>query len=220
MDQAIALLDESRQQFQRVQDYECTMISQERVHEKLLPVNVMAMKVRQRPFSVYLCWQSPHSARGQEVCYVSGRNQGNLRVHAAGILGVVGFVSIDPHDPRVFAENRHCITDAGLGNLLESTNRYWQKERLLNQTQVNISEVQLEERPCLRIETIHPASSSDSFYAYRCVLLLNKATHLPVGAEAYDWPHKDGPADGQLLERYHFANLRCNLDLDNKSFDH
>jgi hypothetical protein len=219
MDQAIALLTEARLSFQNVRDYECRSVNRERVNGTLLPESVLTMKVRSKPFSVYLRCESPGADRGLEVCYAEGRNQGMMRVHPAGIQGVLGFWSVDPHDPRAFEKNRHCITEAGLGNLLESTARYWEMERRLGKTLVHITDDELGGRACTRIETIHLDRNAGSFYGYRCVLWLDKATHLPIGAETYDWPRRGGPEGGELLESYRFLDLRCNIGLSDETFN-
>ena len=143
-----------------------------------------------------------------------------MRVHPSGLLGIFGFVSLDPHDPRAFEKNRHCITEAGLGSLLESTARYWEMERKLNKTLFSIREEVMNGRNCTRIETTHPDRNAGRFYGYRCVLWLDKDTHLPAGAETYDWPLRGGSSDGELLESYRYLNLRCNLGLGNDVFDH
>ncbi len=218
LDQAIALLTEARLHLQAVRDYECRLIKQERVHGKLLPPAALTLRVRHDPFSVYLRCDGPGPDRGLQACYVAGRDAGMMRVHPAGWLGIVGFVSVDPHDPRAFETNRHCITEAGLGHLLESTARYWDMERRLNRTIVRIADDELHGRPCVRIETIHPDRNAGPFYGYRCVLWLDRFTHLPAGAETYDWPPPGGPGDGELLERYRYLGLRCNIGLRDADF--
>lgn len=218
MDQAIALLGDARRQFQNVRDYECRLIKRERVNGLLLPESVMTMRVLNQPFSVYLCCEEPASDKGLEVSYVAGRDRDMMRVHPVGLIGVLGFFSLDPRDPRALEKNRHCITEAGLGHLLESTARYWDTERRLSKTLVRITEEELDGRLCTRIETIHPESNVGPFYGYRCVLWLDKATHLPAGSATYDWPRPGGPVGGDLLEHYRFAGLRCNIGLDDTAF--
>jgi hypothetical protein len=218
MEQAIALLSEARLHFKDVRDYECRLIKRECVNDALLPLSVMTMRVRNNPLSVYLRCESPNADKGLAVCYVEGRNQGMMRVHPAGMKGILGFWSIDPHDPRAFEKNRHCITEAGLGHLLESTASYWEMERRLNKTLVHFADDELGGRPCTRIETIHPDRNAGSFYGYRCVLWLDKATHFPIGAETYDWPRQGGPEGGDLLESYRYLDLRWNIGLSDDAF--
>jgi hypothetical protein len=219
-DRAIALLAEARARFRDVTDYECHLVKRERVRGTLLPESVITMKVRNRPFSVYLHFESPEADRGMEVCYVEGRNGGMMRVQPAHALGVFGFWSVDPHDPRALAKSRHCVTEAGLGHLLEGTARYWDMERRLGATSVRITDDELGGRASTRIETVHPDRSAGAFYGYRCVLWLDRATRLPAGAETYDWPRPDAPEGGDLLERYRFLDLRCNVRLGESVFSH
>lgn len=220
MDRAIALLDEARRHFRNVHDYECRSLKRERVQGELLPQSAMVMRVRNEPFSVYLRCESPDAEKGLEVCYVAGRNRGMMRVHPTGFLSIFGFQSLDPHDPRAFEKNRHCITEAGLGNILESTARYWEMERRLNKTQVRIADETLCGRACTRIETIHPDRYAGAYYGYRCVLWLDKTTHLPVGVETYDWPRPGSAEGGDLLEWYRYLDLRCNIGLGDDAFDY
>ncbi len=220
MDRAIALLDEACQHFRNVRDYECRLLKRERVQGVLLPQSAMVMKVRNEPFSVYLRYESPDADKGLQVCYVAGRNRGMMRVHPARVLGIFGFQSLDPRDPRAFEKNRHCITEAGLGNVLESTARYWEMERRLNKTLVRIADEELGGLACTRIETIHPDRHAGTYYGYRCVLWLDKATHLPVGSETYDWPRPGSAEGGDLLESYRYLDLRCNIGLGDDVFSH
>jgi hypothetical protein len=176
------------------------------------------MNCRNQPLSVYLRCESPNADKGLEVCYVDGRNQGLMRVHPARILGIFGFVSLDSHDPRAFEKSRHCVTKAGLNHLFESTARYWEMERRLKNTLVHIADEEIGGRACTRIETIHPTRHAGSFYGYRCVLWLDKATHLPVGAETYDWPRNGSSEGGDLLESYRYLDLRCNVGLTDFTF--
>src|SRR5205814_807574 len=97
---AMRLLARARQAFAGVRDYTCTLIKQERIGGELQPVNVMSMMVRSQPFSIYLKWHQPKAQVGQEACYVAGRNDGKMRAKSPGLLGTVGFVSIEPDDPR------------------------------------------------------------------------------------------------------------------------
>jgi hypothetical protein len=220
LDQALALVTDARRHFQTVQDYECTLVKRERVKGELLPENIMTLKARSRPFSVYLRWQEPRAAEGQEVCYVAGRKDGMMRVHPRGVIGVVGFVSVHPLDPRALKDNRHPITQAGMGYLLDGIIRQWERERRLNKTVVRIADCEFGRRPCTWIEITHPEPNAGPFYAYRCVLCLDKATHLPVHSAAYDVPRPGGAPGGDLLESYSYFDVRYNVGLGEDVFNH
>jgi hypothetical protein len=218
MDYPLRLIAEARQSIQGIRDYTCLFVKQERLRGQLQPENLIDMKVRNQPFSVYLRWLKPQNLVGQEACYVTGANNGMLRVHATGIAGSVGFMSVEPTDARVMQNNRHPITDAGIGRLIEKYGQRWEMERQLNKTQVRIGEFDYNQRRCVRVETIHPDNSSGRFYTYRSLVYFDKGTHLPIRVESYDWPKQGGPAGGELIESYSYANLRLNPGLGDEVF--
>lgn len=219
MDQPLRLALEAQQVFQGVRDYTCLFIKKERLHGRLQPENLMEMKVRNQPFSVYLRWLGPKTFEGQEVCYVAGRNQGKMRVHATGFTGIVGFVSMDSRDPRVTENSRHTITEAGLGNLIQRLNQAWDMERRLGKTQIRLAEYTYNRSQCTRVEAIHPDNSGGQFTSFRTVVYFDKAMRLPVRIEKYDWPKPGGPAEGDLLESYSYVNLRTNVGLGDNVFN-
>jgi hypothetical protein len=182
--------------------------------------SVIEMKVRTQPFSVYLRWLQPRAEAGQEVCYVARRNDGKMRVHPKGVLGAVGFISLDPNDPRARQTSRRSITEAGIGNMIDRFARAWENERRLNlTTQVNVAEYAYEGRRVTRVETIHPTNPDRHFLYYRDVVYFDKETHLPIRLEFYDWPRQQGDA-GQLVEVYSFTQMRLNVGLGDEVFNH
>jgi hypothetical protein len=220
MEAPLRLIEEARQSYQEVRDYTCTLVKRERIQGQLQPESVITMKVRTRPFSVYLRWQQPRNMVGQEACYVTGKNNGMMRVHATGLLGVAGWVSLDPNDARARQTSNHAITEAGIGNLIERFAKRWAAEKDLNQTRVRIGEYEYNKRRCTRVETIHPDNRSGQFLTYRSVLYFDKETHLPIRVEAYAWPRPGGSPDGELVEVYSYVNFRQNVGLGDESFNY
>jgi len=220
LDLPLRLIAEARRSYQDVKDYTCLFIKRERLRGQVQPENLVDMKIRTQPFSVYLRWLTPAPTAGQEVCYVAGRNNGMMRVHSAGLLGTVGFVSMDPRDPRAMETSRHSITEAGIGNLIERYGQGWELERRLNRTQVRIQEYEYNRRRCTRVETIHADSAGQQIPFYRSVVYFDKENHLPIRVENYDWPRPGGDPAGGLVESYSYVNLRLNTGLSDAVFAH
>jgi Protein of unknown function (DUF1571) len=219
LDEPLRLLAKARQTFAGVKDYTCTLIKQERINGKLQPVNVISMMVRNQPFSVYLKWHQPRAQVGQEACYVAGKNGGNMRAKSPGLLGAVGFVSIDPNDPRARKTSNHAITEAGIANLLRRFDRRWRGEYPVNKTVVRLGEYEYAKRRCIRVETSHPEKVPGVFGCYRNVLYFDKETSLPIRVECYDWPRQGGTPGGDLLEVYSYINLRLNAGVPPSVFN-
>jgi hypothetical protein len=219
MDEPLRLLAEARARFEKVTDYTCTLVKKERIDGQLTPINVMAMSVRNEPFSVDLRWIEPKNMAGQDACYVTGRNAGQMRVKSAGFLGAIGYLSIDPNDARAKKTSKHSITEAGIGNMINQFAEKWEIERQLNVTQVHLGEYEYNKRRCIRVETIHPTNPDNQFLTYRTILYFDKNTSLPIRMECYDWPHRQGDA-GELSEVVSFANLRLNVGVSEEAFKH
>jgi hypothetical protein len=220
LDRALRLINEARQNFAQVEDYTCTLVKREMIGERMLPENVILMKVRNEPFSVYMKWQQPKALVGQEACYVAGKNNGMMRVKGAGLLGAVGFVNLDPSDPRSKQNSRHKISEAGIGNMIERFAESWQSDRSQKGTKVRIGEYEFNKVRCVRVETTHPGSKPGDFYCYRSVLYFDKESHLPIRSELYDWPKEGGKPDGDLMECFSFTDLKLNVGLTDDVFEH
>ncbi|MCI0639919.1 MAG: DUF1571 domain-containing protein [Gemmataceae bacterium] len=218
LDEPMAWMLEARRNYTAVKDYSCTLIKKERVKGALSEDHVISFKFRDQPFSVYMRWLAPGHIGGQEVAFVAGRNRNKMRVQSKGLLKVVGFQSIDVNDPRVLEHSRHTILEAGIGNLIEQTIKLWEKEKLLNKTQVKVGEYTYNNRRCLRIEFTRPERHSD-YYCYRSVLFLDKDSKLPIRTENYDWPRPGGNPGGDLIESYSFVDLRFNVGFRDSDFE-
>jgi hypothetical protein len=218
---AAQLINEARLSFGRVRDYVGTMVKQERVGGQLLPEQAIAIRARTQPFSVYLKWQAPQNMVGQEACFVAGKNNNQMRAKSAGLLGGVGFVSLDPRDPKAMKGNRHAITEAGIGNLIERVAAAHAQESRLPPSQVTTryGEYLFQQRPCVRMEAVHLVNNGQ-FYCYRCVVYFDKETRLPVRFEAYDWPAAGGAPGGELLECYSYIDLKFNVGLTDAAFNY
>ena len=214
------LVAEARQSYQGVRDYTCLFIKRERLRGQLQIENVITMRCRAQPFSVYLRWVSPRPFTNQEVCYVEGRFNGMMRVKSAGLLGAVGFVNLDPRDPRALENSRHTITEAGIGNLIERFTAGYEQDRRLNRTQVRIADYDYNKRRCTRVETLHLDNSAGPGGFYRSVVYFDKENKLPIRVENYDWPRQGGALGGELLEEYSYADLRLNAGLGDQHFNY
>jgi Protein of unknown function (DUF1571) len=217
MDQAIAWMQEAKRNYSAVKDYTCTLISRESIRGRLKDENIIQMKFRTAPFSVYMRWLGPPDLQNQEVAYVAGQNKNQMRVHSKGILKIAGFVSVDINDPRVMEHSRHTILEAGMGNLIDQTLVNWNNERKIGRSEVRLAEYEYDKRPCLRIENIRP-ERIPGLYAYRSVIYLDKTSKLPIRNESYDWPRQGGNPTGDLLESYSYVNLQFNVGLTDRDF--
>jgi hypothetical protein len=221
MDEPLRLIAQAHEVMKGVRDFSCTLIKRERIKGALQPNNVIIMKVRNNPFSVYMGWKAPEDLANQEICYIAQRHRNTMRARSPGIiLGVAGFITVDLDDPRARENSNHSPAEAGIGKLIERLANDWERDRQLGQTSSQIAEYEYNKRRCLRVETTHPARPMAPYFSYRTVVYFDKENQLPIRLELYDWPRVGGAPTGDLIEVYSYVDLRLNVGLRDDVFNH
>jgi len=219
LDQPLALLQEAKRNYAVVKDYTCHLVSQERVRGKLEDKNIIDFRLKTEPFSVSMRWLAPKSAVGQEVVFVAGKNNNKMRVKSNKLgTKIIGFISIDPNDPRVLEHSRHTIVEAGIGNMIEQNLRHWEIARKAGKTKVEMSEATYNGRKCICIEVTAKEQGPQN-YCYRSVIYLEEKSKLPMRLENYDWPRQGGERGGDLIKSFSYIDLRFNVGLKDEEFN-
>ena len=215
----------SRVSVAAIKDFQATFAKRERVKGQLLS-NTMYIKHRARPFSVYLRFYKPSA--GREVIYVSGKNNGNLLAHEAGIGSIVGTLALPPTSPRAMAEGRYPITEIGMQKMIDAVITQWQAEQKLLATlgenaSVDESKIlyfhkaKLGATSCRVIQVTH-AQQRPQYKFYMTRLWIDRKTKLPVRVEQYAFPKHRGRKP-KLLEEYTYTNIKTNVGLSGEDFD-
>ena len=213
---AIRIAQTCLEKLQHVRDYECVLTKRERINNRLT-TQVMFMRFREEPFSVYFKFGEPFA--GREVLYVSGRNNGMMLAHeGSGIKSLVGTVSLPLDSPEITAENRHSITDVGLRNLVQLLIKQWEFESQYGEIKVQYyPDAKLGDVPCRVVEASHPQPRRQFPY-HVTRLYVDSRTELPVRVENYGWPLQTG-GPPVLIEEYTYSKLRTNVGLTDHHFD-
>jgi len=202
-----------------VKDYSCTMVKRERIDGKLCEHQYIFLKIRHEPFSVYLYFLSPDEVKGQEVIYVSGRNDGNMLAHAgSGVRAMVGTVSLKPDGVLAMQGNRYAVTEIGVENLAKRLVEVAQHDKQFGECEVNFyPNAKVNGRVCTCVQVVHPVPRRN-FRFHLARVFIDDEYLIPVRYEAYDWPHEQG---GQpvLMEEYTYMNVKTNNGFTDADFD-
>ncbi len=206
-----------QERFESVRDYTCLFQKRELVNGKLTGLHQMNLKVRNAPFSVYIKFQQPHA--GREAIYVTGKNNGKVLVHDVGVAKVLtGTMKLDPRGSMAMEDNRHPVTEAGIGHLINTLVDRWSIELQPGESEVTIDEnARLHGRPCDLIISTHPERGPEFLY-HLVKVYIDHELGVPVRFEAYDWPKKPG-GKPELVEEYDYSNIRLDAGLKDDDFD-
>ena len=202
---------------EKIQDYSATVAKHERIAGKVGDYEYMFIKVRHRPFSVYMYFLSP--PKGQEVIFVEGQNDGNMWAHTTGIKNsVFGTVSLKPDGPIAMRNQRYPLTELGILNLTRRLVEVGEQDVKYGECNVKFYEgAKINNRVCTCIEVIHPVPRRNFLY-HLARIFVDKEYNLPIRYESYDWPKEKG-GKPELIEEYTYLNLKFNNGFTDADFD-
>jgi hypothetical protein len=213
---ALRIIAECQARYQAVRDYTCTFFKRERIDGRLVPEQILAMKVRTQPRSIYVKFRQP--SPGREAIYIAGQNGGKVLAHDVGLNKLLaGTLWLEPTCGRAMQDCRHPITEAGIGPLLETLKTRWSRPWDPAESVVFRADQPVGPRLCTLIETTHPRPRPDLMF-YRVRVFIDNQLGLPIRFEAYDWPQAAG-SQTKLVEEYTYADLRLNVGLEDRDFD-
>jgi hypothetical protein len=203
-----------------VKDYTCTVVKQERIGGTLNPPEFMAAKIRQQPFSAYLRFLRPEEAKGREVIYVAGANEGNLVAReGSGFRRAIGFVLLKPAGLVAMQDNRYPITELGISNLIDRLIEVGRQDRKYAESEVHFyKNAKVNGRVCTLIEASHPVPRAN-FRFHKARIYIDDELHVPIRYEAYQWPKQPG-GEPPLDEAYTYLDLKLNVGLTDADFDY
>lgn len=193
----------------------------EQINGKNNPEELMLLKFRKQPFSVYFRWLGPE-AKGREVVYVKGMYEGKLHtLLAAGDVPLMPAgkrMAFMPDSALVRSSSRHAIYEAGIGNLIEKysniLNSCAQGENRYG-TLRYVGPVSRSEFPaaCEAAEqTIPPGAEAQLPKGGRRLWAFDPVTNLPALIITQD-------DKGQQVEYYCYDRLQCPVQLDEDDFN-
>jgi hypothetical protein len=199
---------------EKLNDYCATFVKRERIRGQLGGFEFMAIKIRHRPFSVYLNFLEPAKLRGQEVIYNPGQNNGNLRAHKAHLGGTV---SLHPDGLIAMSGQHYPLTEIGLANLVRRLIEVGEEDVRRDECEVKyIRGAKVNKRLCTVIQVSHPLPR-EYFRFHLARIFVDEELRLPIRYEAYDWPREVGGSP-ELIEEYTYLDLKLNNGFTDEDF--
>jgi len=219
---ASALLEKGCDHFAKIPDYTACMFKQERIGGALGDCQVIDVKIRHEPFSVYMKWSE--GDRGRQLIYVHGQNNGNMLVQPGGIKGrLTGVLTLEPTGSLAMSDSRHSITKAGLLELARTVLSY-QKADLNRGTGFTcqlFDHQEFEDRECFLYLIEYDGQEFNKEYR-KSMVYVDKELSLPICVKNYTWGVDVNPEridEETLIEFYAYTNLKFSQELTAADFD-
>ena len=220
----MALLEKGRTFLESIPDYTAQFCKQELVHGELTEEQMIHLKCRHRPFSVYLKWEI--GDEGREVLYIDGQNEGDMIVHGGGWKARLPALSITPTSSLALKESRYPITNAGLLELAKTMLTVHTEDLAKSAIEKceKLADQEFDGRACdVFLVEYRDATVSPTYR--KSITLIDKEWHVPVYARNFGWPNEGSTAAGEqldeetLVEYYTYAEVRFRQQLAEVDFD-
>jgi len=207
-----------------VREYRCLLTKQERLGDKLTPVQEIELRFREAPRSVYMIWKAnPDQARRalflrDDGAYLDGHGQRLARVEPAGVIArlFVKDLFLPIHGPDARKASRRTIDEAGFRatfDLLEAYNTAAAESGVLDLRYSGTGTV--DGRPTYVLVRDLPYDGPGGPYPdARMVLHLDQEWLIPVAISSYADHHEK-----ELLGSYVFTKVELNPDFAADAFE-
>ncbi len=203
---------------ERINDYQATMVKREQINGKLGDYEHMFVKIRHKPFSVYMYFLAPEKKKGQEAIYRVGENNGKMLAHGVGLQRMLGTLPLDPTGQIAMTGNRYPITEIGMVTMVRRLIEVAEQDVKYGECEVQyFPNTKVNDRVCTCIRVVHPTPRRN-FRFHIAQIFVDDELNLPIRYVSYDWPEKPGGTP-QLLEEYTYVNLKLNNGFTDGDFD-
>jgi hypothetical protein len=217
----LTLLEAGLEKMKEIPDYTSTFSKREEVNGVLMSEQVMELKLRHKPFSVYMYWIKGDT--GRELLYQEGLNDNMMWVQLGGFAGkLIPALKLDPDGERAKAESRYSITSSGIANIAEKIANYRRDDLKLNRNVVcqKVDTVQFDNRDCYYFVSEYKNIEESKIYR-KNELYIDKEWSVPVCVRNYTWNPKDRKLTEEqlLIEEYAFTDVQFDKKFANQDFE-
>jgi hypothetical protein len=218
----VAMLEKAEAVLAGLPGYTATFSKQEVVADELTDEQVMQVKIRHEPFSVYMKWVTGH--KGRQLLYVKGQNANRMLVKLGGWKKKLPALKLDPSGSMAMKESRYPITKAGLLELVRESLAI-RRGDLARSEGIRCRLIENQEfdgRPCYGFVVEYSDPKVSKRYR-KTEMLIDCQLGVPVVVRNFSWPTTaasvaDLDAD-TLVECYTYRNIKFQREVARGDFD-
>lgn len=219
----VELLERGKEFLTGVRDYTGIIRKQELVGGDLLDEQVISIKCRHQPFSVYLLWLAGDV--GREVLYVDGQNQNRMIAHDGGWKACLPSFYLSTDSLLAMRDARYPVTSAGFMGLAD-TMLGIHRDDLVRSCAASCEvdrNALFDGRSCYSFTTNYKSPAESRMYR-KSITLIDREWNVPLSSQHYEWPTVATAKSGEeldastLIESYSFTDVHWNAHLTDQDF--
>lgn len=203
---------------QEIRDYSCILYKWDGTNTAVDGKDVMEIKLREEPYSIYARTLYPKKFSGREWLYWSGHYQDELLVYGGPKLPKTLSVKLDSAAVRNYSTRS--VMQMGFRRLLEELVELSNDESLFQHSVIQyFGEAKVGDRNCqaLQITFLKPhVVGEDDFY--RIQIYVDQELQLPIHLIIYDWPEMG--MEPKIRESYLYVIREMNPGFTDEDFCH
>lgn len=204
---------------EHIRDYSCVLYKWDTTNTSIDGGDVMYLKLREKPYSIYARFEHPKRYSGREWIFWEGHYKGRLIINS-GPNAWRRTLSLEPESAGVKNCASRSVLQLGFRKLLEELISISENEEDFRSAQIRyFADAKVGERPCYALEVTFPQKNEfqkEEFY--RIQIYVDRELILPIQLVIYDWPEDGKPA--KIRESYTYVILKLNPGLQDKDFCH
>jgi hypothetical protein len=214
----LMLMDRGIKKLEKLDSYTATFYKKEFVNGKMLDAQVMKLKMRHEPFSVYMKWEV--GDKGRELLYVKGEQNGDMLIKLGGVKRLIPTLKLNPKGATAMEESRHPVTEMGLLQLSKLIASY-RKSDISKKSGVTcrmFDNQKINDQACYCFIVEYGSEKVNEDYR-KSVVFVDKKTSFPICVKNFGWPGSDDDATGKeldkltLVEDYRYTGIRMDRQL-------
>jgi outer membrane lipoprotein-sorting protein len=203
------VIKESMIRFEQLSDFTGTL--EKKVNKEGVVYYDPEIRVKyKKPSHYYFKW-GKGGFEGQEVIFVKGSNNNKLVGHYGGLFSFIT-LHVDPEGCIAMKRNHHPLTLSGMQKIYDILEDSYNRYKATGEGNIELAGVGMVDNRAVWV--IYGEFPKDkNFYAARIYLYIDKEHLLPLKVTVYDW-------SDALYEEYTFHDLKINVGLNEKDFNH
>ncbi|MCR5165311.1 MAG: DUF1571 domain-containing protein [Thermoguttaceae bacterium] len=200
-----------------VHDYSLFLYKWDMTNSSSDGMDVMFVKLRENPYSIYVFSHLPKRSEGREMLYWDGHYDGKLLVNSGPNLWNRTLL-FRPDSSAIQSHSTRSVLNLGFRKLLQELIEISEKPEAFQDAEIRYyDQAKVGQRACYALEVTFPKKTPEQTF-YQIQIFVDRELTLPIQIVIYDWPEKG--KSPKVMECYTYVIQQMNPGFQDRDFCH